>query len=110
MKKWIKLTKYFQGGMHETFMYVDESEIDSNTKREELMENWGENSDGGHNYGYTINFSDENIVPTKKWLEGAIRESRRNINHILEELSKDERIKTEEDKIIFYNILKNEKV
>jgi len=109
MKKWIKLTKYFQGGSHEHFMYLDESEFDTADKRENISADWGENSDGGHNYGYRIYFDSENIVPTQKWLDQAIKESRRNIDHILEELSKDERIKAEEDKIIFYNILKNEK-
>lgn len=72
MKKiWIKLTKHFQGGIHTHYMLVNESVINSKYEKDEIMMDWGENSDGGHNYGYKVDmhFLDEGELPPIEWFE-----------------------------------------
>lgn len=72
MKKiWIKLIKHYQGGEKTHYMLVNESVIDSKNEQNEIMEEWGENSDGGHNYGYKVDmhFLDEGELPPIEWIE-----------------------------------------
>jgi recombinational DNA repair protein RecT len=71
MKIWIKLTKHFQGGSHVDYKHIEESEIDTEDKQEDLMEIWGENTDGGHAYGYRVDMHilEGDEKPPKEWLE-----------------------------------------
>lgn len=51
---WYKITKSFQGGMHE-FAFEVTKEIQENfSDCETLLEHIGKHTDGGHNYGYKI--------------------------------------------------------
>lgn len=100
MKKiWIKLTKHFQGGEHTDYMLVDESVIDSKYKQDEIMADWGENSDGGHNYGYRVDmhFMEKNELPPTEWL---IKEEKRLLRHL--EYLKDD-IKESKETIKYYH-------
>jgi len=96
--KWIKLTKHFQGGVHSNYMLVEDSKIETEYQQQELMENWGEDTHGGHNYGYhvEIHILDENEKPPREWLENAIVSGERNIKY-LEKL-----IEKEKDLIDYY--------
>jgi hypothetical protein len=75
MKVWIKLTKYFQGGMKTDYMLVDEKEIKTKSQQKEVMENWGENSDGGHAYGYRVEMSvlEKDEIPPTEWIKKAVK-------------------------------------
>jgi hypothetical protein len=75
MKIWIKLIKHFQGGSHSDYMLIDPKEIDTKSKEKEVMSNWGENSDGGHAYGYRVDMLelDKDELPPKEWLEKEIQ-------------------------------------
>jgi len=80
-KVWIKLTKFFQGGKHIGYMYVDEKSIETESQRQELMENWGENSDGGHAYGYRVEMHElQDEFPPKIWIEKEINSIANSIN------------------------------
>ena len=46
-----KFKKSFQGGIHTEYVLVEKTEGDY---LQEALERWGENSDGGHNYGYKV--------------------------------------------------------
>jgi hypothetical protein len=83
MKVWIKLVKHFQGGSHTDYMLVDPKEIDSENKKEDLMETWGENSDGGQNYGYRVDMFtlNENEFPPKEWIEKEIERTEDEIEY-----------------------------
>ena len=89
MKVWIKLIKHFQGGSHTDYMLVDEKDIDTPDKEQELMENWGENSDGGHNYGYKVDMHalDENELPPLEWIEKKLASNEREIEYLLSKIS-----------------------
>lgn len=41
----------------------------------QIMDDWGERSDGGHNYGYKIDIAilNENEIPPKEWFKKAIK-------------------------------------
>lgn len=81
---WIKLTKYFQGGSRSTYMLVEPSQIDTKEHQEEIMEEWGENSDGGHSYGYRVDMEtlEGNELPPKEWLEKAIINRKSSIEYL----------------------------
>jgi hypothetical protein len=82
MKKiWIKLVKHFQGGDHTSYMLVNESVKNSKSEQNEIMENWGENSDGGQNYGYRVEmfFLKKKELPPIEWIE---KEKNSMIRHI----------------------------
>lgn len=82
MKKiWIKLVKHYQGGEKIHYKLVNESVINSKYAKDEIMMDWGENSDGGHNYGYKIDmhFLDESELPPVEWFE---KEKKTLNNHI----------------------------
>jgi hypothetical protein len=84
MKVWIKLVKHFQGGSKEDYMFVEKSDIDTNDKEETLMEYWGENSDGGHAYGYHVHMSEleENEFPPLEWIEKKLLSNESDIDHL----------------------------
>lgn len=103
MKTWIRLTKSFRNGTLVDYKYIDMDEIDTDYKQEELCEQWGESTDGGHSYGYTVNLDilKENEYPPKEWLEREIKSSKSRIKRIRNEkvITKKERIKNEQDNI-----------
>jgi hypothetical protein len=107
MKVWIKLTKHFQGGSHTDYKHLEESEIDTEAKQQELMEEWGENTDGGHAYGYTVYLDvlEKDEHPPKEWLEKQIKRVEFNIECIKKETSKNKRIQKQKDDIEFYKQL-----
>jgi hypothetical protein len=84
MKVWIKLIKHFQGGSHTDYMYVDKSDIDIYDKQQELMTNWGENTDGGHAYGYKVGMNKlkKNEYPPLKWIEKKLLSNESDIDHL----------------------------
>lgn len=60
--KWYKVEKYFKGGgKTHYFRATDEEDA------EEKAKDWGERSDGGHNYGYRLYW--EPHEPPKVWLQ-----------------------------------------
>ena len=83
MKVWIKLTKYFQGGSKCTYKLVDANEINTKEHQDEVMEAWGENSDGGHSYGYRIQLDtlENGELPPKEWIEKEIRSREMEIEY-----------------------------
>lgn len=88
MKKiWIKLTKHFQGGKHTHYMLVNENVADSKSEQETIMEYWGENSDGGHNYGYKVDmhFLDEGELPPIEWFEKEKNSLIRHLSYLKDE-------------------------
>mgnify|MGYP001769107553 FL=1 len=84
MKVWIKLIKYFQGGSKEDYMFVEKSDIDTKDKEETLMEYWGENSDGGHAYGYRVEMHrlKRNEYPPLEWVEKKLLSNEGDIDHL----------------------------
>jgi hypothetical protein len=107
MKIWVKLTKHFQGGSKEDYFYIDKSVIDTDEKEQEFMENWGEQTDGGHSYGYRVYIDWTIKKPPEKWLKERIEKFKKEITSIREEkrLTKKERIKIKKDDITFYKRL-----
>jgi hypothetical protein len=89
--KWIKFTKYFQGGVHSDYRLVEEQEIETDDQKNELMENWGENTDGGHNYGYRVEMQvlEDDEIPPKEWLEKAVKSSKNKIKYLKEGIKKE---------------------
>lgn len=69
--KWIKLTKYFQGGMKSDYMLVEEQRLEGDDNQKELMEEWGESTDGGHAYGYRVDMEilEDGEIPPQEWLQ-----------------------------------------
>jgi hypothetical protein len=109
MKKWIKLTKSYRNGEKIDYKYVDATDIDTPEKQEEICEQWGENTDGGHSYGYSVNLDvlKKDEFPPKEWLVKEISDSKRKIKYILEEriITKRERIQAQKEKIQLYQHL-----
>lgn len=62
---WWKFTKYFQGGSHEEWRLMDHAPEQCD------MEEWGERTDGGHNYGYQVRV--ERGTPPKEVVEEKIK-------------------------------------
>ncbi len=102
MKVWIKLVKHFKGGEHIDYMLVDSKSIKTNAQEQELMENWGENSDGGHNYGYRVDMVrlKRKEFPPKEWLEKAIKNCKGNLGYLKNSIER-----TEETIKIYENLL-----
>lgn len=75
MKVWIKLTKHYQSGERIDYMLVDSKDIKTYEQEQGLMENWGENSDGGERYGYRVDMIrlKRKELPPKEWLEKAMK-------------------------------------
>jgi len=66
--KYFKVTKGFQGGR--TIYYASmpsKKKMSHNTWTYQLQE-WGENTDGGHNYGWTIKVSRVKKIPST-WMK-----------------------------------------
>lgn len=84
MKVWIKLTKYFQGGKRDDYMFVEKSDIDTPDKEQELMQDWGEHSDGGHAYGYRVEMSrlKRNEYPPLEWVEKKLLSNEGDVDHL----------------------------
>jgi hypothetical protein len=82
--KWVKLTKYFQGGMKVDYMLVEEERVLTHDSQQELMEEWGENSDGGHAYGYRVDMEilEDQEIPPKEWLEKAVKRTADAIKYL----------------------------
>ena len=83
MEVWIKITKHYQGGSNSTYMLVEPDKISTKERQEELMEQWGENSDGGHAYGYRVymDILKDDEVPPKEWLEKEIKNKKSSIEY-----------------------------
>jgi hypothetical protein len=109
MKIWIQLVKHFQGGSLTTFKHVEESSIDTDGKQQEMMEDWGENTDGGHAYGYKVylHILPEGETPPVEWLEKELSRARRILNDIKTEkvVTKKERLQKQRGLIEFYKQL-----
>ena len=100
MKIWIKLTKHYQGGERSDYMLVDSKDIKTYNQQQELMENWGENSDGGHNYGYRVDMErlKRKELPPKEWFEKAIKRCKDNLGYLKSSIERtEETIKTYEN-------------
>jgi hypothetical protein len=114
MKRWIQLTKHFQGGSRTDYKFLDTSEIDTYAKQQELMENWGENTDGGHNYGYKVDMLvlKKNDAPPVEWLEKQLSRARKTYIDIKQEkvVTKKQRLQRQKDLIGFYKQLVEKKV
>ena len=84
MKVWIKLIKHFQGGSKEDYMFVEKSDIDTKDKEQTLMEYWGEESDGGHAYGYRVEMHrlKRNEYPPLEWVEKKLLSNEGDIDHL----------------------------
>ena len=52
--KWAQLKKFYQGGSRQACVLITREIIDYFGNEEELSEYFGENTGGGHNYGYRI--------------------------------------------------------
>jgi hypothetical protein len=109
MKKWIKLTKYYQGGSLTDYKFVDSSEIETEELQDYFMEKWGENTNGGHAYGYRVYLDElnENETPPKEWLEKQIIEAKETLKSIKKEkrITKKERIKNQKELVLFFENL-----
>ena len=83
MKVWIKLIKHFQGGSKYTYKLVEPNQVDTYENQQELMEEWGENSDGGENYGYRVDMEimENGELPPKEWLEKEIQKREMEIEY-----------------------------
>jgi len=82
MKTWVKLTKFFQGGSYTDYKLVDTLDLNSDDFQQELMEDWGENSDGGHAYGYRVELHVmNNEAPPVEWLRKAIKNAEQDIEY-----------------------------
>ena len=101
--KWVKLTKYFQGGSKSTYKYIDEKEIETEDQRQEVMEDWGENSDGGHSYGYRVEMQvlEGNDIPPKDWLEKRVISLNKELLYLSGSI-----LRTEEMIKVYENLLK----
>ena len=84
MKVWIKLIKHFQGGSKKDYMFVEKSDIDTKDKEQTLMEYWGEESDGGHAYGYRVEMHrlKRNEYPPLEWVEKKLLSNEGDIDHL----------------------------
>jgi hypothetical protein len=97
MKVWIKLVKHYQGGERSDYMLVDSKDIKTHDQEQELMENWGENSDGGHNYGYRVDMFrlKRKELPPKEWFEKAIKRCTDSLGYLKSSIERtEETIKT----------------
>lgn len=101
--KWIKFTKHFQGGNRSDYALVEDEEIDTEDKEQELMENWGENSDGGHAYGYRVEMEvlEDGELPPQEWLQKAVKRTRDAIGYLEAKVDK-----TKEELQALENLLK----
>ena len=81
-------------------MLVEPNQIDTDEHQQELMEEWGENSDGGHSYGYRVDLHtlEEGEVPPKEWLEKRVVQINEDLTRLHGSILRtEEQIKTYED-------------
>jgi len=73
--KWVKLIKHYQGGTKTDYMLVEDCRLKNEDSQDELMEEWGENTDGGHAYGYKVEMEilGDGKIPPKEWLEKKVK-------------------------------------
>ena len=101
MKVWIKFVKHYQGGEKTDYMLVDSKDIKTNDQEQELMENWGENSDGGHSYGYRVDMFKlkRKELPPKEWLEKAMKRISNDIGY------KEKHIERQRNLLMEYSVI-----
>jgi hypothetical protein len=73
-KKWYLFHKSFQGGTHDEWRLLDHK------PKDEDMENWGEHTGGGHNYGYRVTV--KKGTPPREVIVKKIEEVRKHIERI----------------------------
>ncbi len=65
--RWLHITKYYKGGSSETYICLGAPDVkedwmlhgnedEKDTMIEEIAKDWGEKSNGGHNYGWKIDW------------------------------------------------------
>lgn len=93
MKKaqWYRVWKFYRGGMNETYIETTED----NARRDAIY--WAENSDGGQNDGYQLNW--ERRHPSSEWLKQEIFQLERHLNYLRES------VKECNDKILHYKMM-----
>lgn len=62
--KYFKITKFFRGGSTTYYASIPSSKKMRYKTWEYQLENWGENTDGGFNYGWTIKVKRIKKIPT----------------------------------------------
>jgi hypothetical protein len=105
MRVWIKLIKHFQGGSKTDYMFVNEKAIETEAQQKELMEDWGENSDGGHAYGYRVEMHtlEEGETVPKEWLEKKIVSTEEGIKYMRKQVLKaEEALKIYKEQLLNY--------
>ena len=76
---WYRFEKFYQGGSHHDFVFLTPWEGKKRIEKKQLqqeMQDWGERTSGGHNYGYRVYAKYTKRVPIKiliKRLESAKR-------------------------------------
>jgi len=85
---------WIKGGSHTDYILVEEEDIKTENQQKELMENWGENSDGGHNYGYRVDMEilEGNEIPPKEWIEKEIRNTKFSLSALRRNIEKQKEI------------------
>jgi hypothetical protein len=63
--KSFKITKYFQGGRSEYYAKMSVNSRMGHGNWTHQLEEWGEGTSGGHNYGYQIKVSRVKSIPRK---------------------------------------------
>lgn len=101
--KWVKLTKFFQGGSKTDYMFVEDERLATHDDEQELMEEWGENSDGGHAYGYRVEIEvlPDGEIPPYEWLLKAVKRTKEAIEYLTLKT-----VKTKEELQALENLLK----
>jgi hypothetical protein len=72
--------KTYSSGEHREYVLVEKT--DDENYIHEAMEYWGESSDGGHGYGYTVHCDDIIEKPTQQVIDHLIKEVNEDIKHL----------------------------
>lgn len=101
-KIWIKLTKHYRNGQHSDYALAGESIKDSKEKQNELMQDWGEHSDGGHSYGYRVemDFLPEGEIPPKEWFDDEVKRLINRITYLKSGIKESQRLIKTYEKIL----------
>jgi hypothetical protein len=65
---WYKFEKFFKGGSHHDYLFLNPQKGKKKVTHGQLqeeMESWGEKTGGGHNYGFTVYYKYVKSVPLK---------------------------------------------
>lgn len=102
--KWVKLTKHFQGGVKTDYLLVEDERVEGDSNQQELMEEWGEYSDGGHAYGYRVDMEvlGDAELPPMEWLEKSLKRTNEAIKYLDLKLKR-----TREELAIIENLINN---